>query len=76
MSISIDSSNTLTVTFKVGPYEYITNYIRLNEWVIYVAEDITGTHTDPYHYKIYYHDNESDLLPDSEGIPDIEIIPI
>ena len=22
---------------------------------MYVVEDITGTHTDPYHYKMYFH---------------------
>lgn len=26
-------------------------------------EDITGTHTDPYHYKLYFH---TDILPDVE----------
>ena len=24
---------------------------------LYVVEDITGTHTDPYHYKMYFHTN-------------------
>ena len=22
---------------------------------VYIVEDITGTHTDPYYYKIYFH---------------------
>lgn len=35
--------------------EYKKNYIYLNDYTMYVVEDITGTHTDPYHYKIYFH---------------------
>lgn len=55
MSISNDSTNELVVTFKVGSNQYKKNYIYLNDWTLYVVEDITGTHTDPYHYKIYFH---------------------
>lgn len=42
------------------------NYIYLNEYTMYVVEDITGTHTDPYHYKLYFH---TDILPDVEVRP-------
>lgn len=42
---------------------YKKNYIYLNEYTMYVVEDITGTHTDPYHYKLYFH---TDILPDVE----------
>lgn len=34
---------------------YKKNYVYLNENTMYVVEDITGTHTDPYHYKMYFH---------------------
>ena len=40
--------------------------IYLNEYTMYVVEDITGTHTDPYHYKLYFH---TDILPDVEVRP-------
>lgn len=66
MNISNDSTNELVVTFKTGANEYKKNYIYLNEWTLYVVEDITGTHTDPYHYKIYFHTN---ILPDIEVKP-------
>ena len=33
---------------------------------LYVVEDITGTHTDPYHYKLYFH---TDVLPSVEVKP-------
>ena len=55
MSISNNSSNELVVTCKTGPDEYKKNYIYLNEYVIYVVEDITGTATDPYHYKVHFY---------------------
>ena len=55
MSISNNSKNELVVTVKTGPKEYKKNYIYLNEYTLYVVEDITGTHTDPYHYKMYFH---------------------
>ncbi len=55
MSISNNESGELVCTVKVGPNEYKKNYIYLNQYTMYVVEDITGTHTDPYHYKLYFH---------------------
>lgn len=66
MSISNDSTNELVVTFKTGANEYKKNYIYLNDWTLYVVEDITGTHTDPYHYNMYFH---TEILPDVEVKP-------
>nr|DAO52708.1 MAG TPA: protein of unknown function (DUF5052) [Caudoviricetes sp.] len=55
MSISNNTSGELVCTVKTGANEYKKNYIYLNDYTMYVVEDITGTHTDPYHYKIYFH---------------------
>lgn len=55
MSISNNSTRELVCTVKTGPNEYKKNYIYLNDYTMYVVEDITGTHTDPYHYKMYFH---------------------
>ena len=66
MSISNNSTQELVVTVKTGPSEYKKNYIYLNDYTLYVVEDITGTHTDPYHYKIYFH---TEILPDVEVKP-------
>ena len=63
MSISNNSSNELVVTCKTGPGEYKKNYIYLNEYVIFVVEDITGTTTNPYHYKVHFY----------TALPDIDI---
>lgn len=66
MSISNNSDNELVVMVKTGPATYKKNYIYLNSYTLYVVEDITGTHTDPYHYKIYFH---TDVLPNVEVRP-------
>ena len=55
MSLSNSSTSELVVTCKTGANEYKKNYIYLNEYVIYVVEDITGTSTDPYHYKVHFY---------------------
>lgn len=38
-----------------GLKTYKKNYVYLNAYTMYVVEDITGTHTDPYHYRLYFH---------------------
>ena len=55
MDISNDDTDELVVTCKIGPNEYKKNYIYLNDYTLYVVEDISGTHTDPYHYVLYFH---------------------
>ena len=66
MSISNNSNNELVCTVKVGPDRYKVNYIYLNQYTMYVVEDITGTHADPYHYKLYFH---TQVLPSVEAKP-------
>ena len=63
MSISNNATRELVVTCMTGPNQYKKNYIYLNEYVIYVVEDISGTVTDPYHYKVHFY----------TPIPDIDI---
>lgn len=55
MSISNNDNGELVCTVKTGKNTYKKNYVYLNEYTMYVVEDITGTHTDPYHYKVYFH---------------------
>ena len=63
MSISNIYASELVVTCRTGKNEYKKNYVYLNEYVIYVVEDITGTVTDPYHYKIHFY----------TALPDVDI---
>ena len=66
MSISNNENNELVVTVKTGANEYKKNYVYLNDYTMYAVEGITGTHTDPYHYKLYWHTN---VLPDVDVKP-------
>ena len=66
MSVSNNTNNELVVTCKTGAERYKKNYVYLNDYTMYVVEDITGTHTDPYHYKMYFH---ADSLFDFEVKP-------
>ena len=66
MSISNNDTSELVITVKTGPNEYKKNYVYLNGYTMYAVEDITGTHTDPYHYKLYWHTN---VLPTVEVKP-------
>lgn len=63
MSLSNTSTQELVVTCKVGAGQYKKNYVYLNEYVIYVVEDISGTVTNPYHYKVKFYG----------ALPDIDI---
>ena len=66
MSISDNASGELVVTVKTSANTYKKNYIYLNTYTLYTVEDITGTHTDPYHYKMIFH---------TEVLPDVEVRP-
>mgnify|MGYP004560904441 FL=1 len=66
MSISNNAYGELVVTVKTGANTYKKNYIYLNTYTLYTVEDITGTHTDPYHYKMIFH---------TEVLPDVEVRP-
>lgn len=66
MSISNNATNELVITCKVGADDYKKNYVYLNDYTMYAVEDITGTHTDPYHYTFYFH---TDVLPNVEVRP-------
>lgn len=65
MSLNNNTHSELVVTCKVGDDQYKKNYVYLNDYVIYVVEDITGTETDPYHYKVIFY----------TPVPDVEVNP-
>lgn len=64
IDISNNTSSELVITAKTGNETYKKNYVYLNEYTLYVVEDISGTHTDPYHYKVVF---------DTNVAPDIEV---
>lgn len=66
INISNNSTDELVITAKVGADSYKKNYVYLNDYTLYDVEDINGTHTDPYHYKLYFNTN---VLPEVELKP-------
>ena len=63
MSLSNNTTNELVVTCMTGPNQYKKNFVYLNEYVIYVVEDMDATNTDSYHYKVKFY----------TAVPDVDI---
>lgn len=53
-SISNSDYSELVVTVEVAPGQYKKHYVYLNEWTIYVVEDVSGAYVDPYHYEVNF----------------------
>lgn len=53
-SIGNTSTRELAITVQTGPNEYRKHYVYLNEWTLYVVEDISGATVNPYHYEINF----------------------
>lgn len=51
-SISNNSSNELVVTVELENHTYKKHMIYLNEYTMYVVEDLSGSDVSPYHYEI------------------------
>lgn len=64
IDISNNTTNELVVTAKTSKDTYKKNYVYLNDYTLYIVEDVGGTHTDPYHYKVYF---------DTNVIPSVEV---
>ena len=47
-------TNELSVICETAPNEYKKHYIYLNEWTMYVVEDISGADVSPYRYEINF----------------------
>lgn len=53
-SLRNNSVNELEVTCEVDDGVYKKHYIYLNEWTLYVVEDVSGAYVDNYHYEVNY----------------------
>lgn len=52
-SIETDHNNDeLNIICEVGPGQYQKHFVYLNEYTLYVVEDISNTHVDKYHYEL------------------------
>lgn len=53
-SLQNNSNNELEIVCEVEEGKYKKHFIYLNEWTIYVVEDISGAYVDKYHYEVHY----------------------
>lgn len=53
-AISNNDTQELEVTCEVAKGVYKKHYIYLNEWTIYVVEDVSGAYVNPYHYEVNF----------------------
>lgn len=53
-AISNTSTGELAVTVEIAPGTYKKHYVYLNQWTIYVVEDVSGAYVDPYHYEVNF----------------------
>lgn len=53
-SLKNNSSNELEIICEVGDGVYQKHFVYLNEYTLYVVEDISGANVDKYHYEINF----------------------
>ena len=53
-SLSNNATNELEVTVEAERGVYKKHYVYLNEWTIYVVEDVSGAYVSPYHYEVNF----------------------
>ena len=53
-SLSNNSNNELVITVETEPGVYKKHYVYLNEWTLYVVEDVSGAEVDQYKYEINF----------------------
>ena len=53
-ALSNSAYNELEVIVETAPSVYKKHYVYLNDWTIYVVEDVSGAYVDPYHYEVNF----------------------
>lgn len=53
-SVVNNETNELEVIVEVNPGVYKKHFVYLNEWTIYVIEDVSGAYVDKYHYEVNF----------------------
>lgn len=51
-SLSNNTTNELVITVELEDGTYKKHYVYLNEYTLYVVEDLSGSNVSPYHYEI------------------------
>lgn len=53
-SLANNSSNELEITVETEKGVYKKHFVYLNQWTIYVVEDVSGAYVNPYHYEVNF----------------------
>lgn len=54
-SIKVDGGdNQLEIMVETGKNEYKKHFVALNEWTMYVVEDLGGASVSKYHYEVNF----------------------
>ena len=53
-SIQNSASNEIEVICQTGPHENKKHFIYLNDWTMYVIEDVSGADVTPYRYEVNF----------------------
>lgn len=67
-ALTNNSNNELVVTVELENGTYKKHYIYLNEYTMYVVEDLSGSNVSPYHYEI-------NVLPQQFQVFELKIKP-
>ena len=53
-SLKNNTTNELEILCETNENVYKKHFIYLNEWTLYVVEDVSGAYVDKYHYEVNY----------------------
>ena len=53
-SLQNNSTNELEIVCELSDNTYKKHFIYLNEYTLYVVEDMSGAYVDKYHYEVNY----------------------
>jgi hypothetical protein len=54
-SLKVDAAdNQLEVICETGDQKYKKHFIGLNQWTLYVVEDLSGANVSKYHYEVNF----------------------
>lgn len=53
-SLQNNSTNELEIVCEIAENKFQKHFIYLNEWTMYVVEDLEGSDVEKYHYEINY----------------------
>ena len=65
-ALSNNGVNELVIISEVAQGEYKKNYVYLNDYTLYVVEDISGSEVTPYQYEVNF-------LPQMLDVVDITV---